>query len=68
MRKLQRARGARLLIPAFAALMSALPGCGGSTDDYERAKGGAPLKRPSEVLKEAKEKAKAAAPEKPSAE
>ena len=65
MRKPQRGRVPRVMIPAFVALMSALPGCGGSTDDFERAKSGAPPKTPSEVLKEAK--AKAAASEKPSA-
>jgi hypothetical protein len=65
MRKLQRARAPRLLIPAFAALMSALPGCNGSTDDFERAKSGEPLKTPSQVLREAE--AKYGTPKKPSA-
>jgi hypothetical protein len=64
MRKPQRARAPRVLIPAFVAVMSALPGCGGSTDDFERAKSGAPLKTPSEVLREAE--AKYGTPKKPS--
>jgi hypothetical protein len=66
MRKLQRARAPRVLIPALAAVLSALPGCGGSTDDFERAKSGEPLKTPSQVLREAE--AKYGTPKNPSAQ
>jgi hypothetical protein len=55
-----------LLIPFALAITWALPGCGDDPSDLERAKSGAPLKTPSEVLKEAK--AKAGVPDKASAQ
>jgi hypothetical protein len=61
---LKRAGVRILLIPLAVILLSSLPGCGDSCDPMKTSDG-TPRKTPSEVLKEAKEKAgPASAPKK----
>jgi hypothetical protein len=65
MRELDRVREVPVLIPLFAAVVMALPGCDSSQDDFKRAQAGSSLKTPTEVRLEAE--AKYGPPKKPQA-
>jgi hypothetical protein len=54
---LKRVRLRLVPIALGVILLSALPGCGGDSGDPMKNSDGSPRKTPSEVLKEAKEKA-----------